>query len=159
MVRNSRQARVNDRRNHDSHNGSHVCSDCQSGVKQARVNGESGHDSVISVQCSECQSCSKQARVNGNTVSVSVWCLWWCLWSWSWCVCVCVCVCGVVWHVQNAPSFVHSKRLVWHVQNTLPFVHSKRPCVILHTSFLRLFAGLPISLNVSESAFFAICAS
>ena len=55
---------MNDRRNHDSHNGSHVCS--------------------------ECQSCSKQARVNGNTVSVSVWCLWWCLWLWSWCVCACV---------------------------------------------------------------------
>ena len=37
-------------------NGGHVCSESQSGSKQARVNGESNHDSVISVQCSECQS-------------------------------------------------------------------------------------------------------
>ena len=41
VVRNAKQARTNDRRNHDSHNGSHVCSECQSGSKQARVNGKS----------------------------------------------------------------------------------------------------------------------
>ena len=52
-VRNSKHARTNDRRNHDSHNGSHVCPECQSGSKQARVNGKSNHDNVISVQCSE----------------------------------------------------------------------------------------------------------
>ena len=31
VVRNWKQARVNDRRNHDSHDGGHVCSECQSG--------------------------------------------------------------------------------------------------------------------------------
>ena len=44
VVRNSKQARVNGKSNHDSHNGSHVCSECQSGSKQARVNGKSNHD-------------------------------------------------------------------------------------------------------------------
>ena len=33
--------------------------DCQSGSQQARVNGESNHDNVISAQCSECQSVEK----------------------------------------------------------------------------------------------------
>ena len=33
--------------------------ECQSGSKQARANGESNHDSVISAQCSECQSGEK----------------------------------------------------------------------------------------------------
>ena len=28
LVRNSKQARTNDRSNHDSHNGGHVCSEC-----------------------------------------------------------------------------------------------------------------------------------
>ena len=28
VVRNSKQARVNDKRNHDSHEGSRVCSEC-----------------------------------------------------------------------------------------------------------------------------------
>ena len=67
VVRNSKQARTNDRRNHDSHNGSHVCSECPSGSKQVRVSGKSNHDDVISVQCSECLSSSKQARVNGKS--------------------------------------------------------------------------------------------
>ena len=31
VVRHWKQARVNDRRNHDSHDGGHVCSECQSG--------------------------------------------------------------------------------------------------------------------------------
>ena len=44
VVRNSKQTRTNDRRNRDSHNGSHVCSECQSGSKQARVNGRSNQD-------------------------------------------------------------------------------------------------------------------
>ena len=31
-------------------------SECESGEQQARVNGESNRDNVISVQCSDCQS-------------------------------------------------------------------------------------------------------
>ena len=41
VVRNSKQVWTNDRRNHDSHNGSHVCSECQKCAKQVRVNGKS----------------------------------------------------------------------------------------------------------------------
>ena len=55
VVRNSKHARTNDRRNHDSHNGGHVCSECQSGSKQAWVNSRSNHDNVISVQCGKSQ--------------------------------------------------------------------------------------------------------
>ena len=47
VVRNSKQARTNDRSNHNSQNGSHVCSECQSGSKQARVNGKSTHEFVV----------------------------------------------------------------------------------------------------------------
>ena len=35
------------------------CSECESGEKQARVNGKSNRDTVSSVQCSECQSGEK----------------------------------------------------------------------------------------------------
>ena len=49
VVRISKQARVNDRRSHDSHDGGHVCSECQSGSKQARVNGRSDHDPLCKV--------------------------------------------------------------------------------------------------------------
>ena len=44
------------------------CSECQSGEKQARVNGESNHDNVIAVQCSlNVKVVRKQARVNGES--------------------------------------------------------------------------------------------
>ena len=67
-VKNSKQARVNDRRNHDSHDGCHVCTECQSGSKH-----------VISVQCSEGQSgektgAGKRQEPNVSTsVDVAVW--------------------------------------------------------------------------------------
>ena len=44
--------------------------ECQSGSKQARVNGESNHDNVISVQCCECQSGEKNRR--GSTAKVTM---------------------------------------------------------------------------------------
>ena len=34
-------------------------SECEGGEQQARVNGESNRDNVISAQCSECQSGEK----------------------------------------------------------------------------------------------------
>ena len=55
------------------------CCECQSGEKQARVNGESNHDNVISVQCFECQSgektgAGKRQEPNVSTsVDVAVW--------------------------------------------------------------------------------------
>ena len=44
------RARTSDRRNHDTKNGGHVCSECQSGSKQARVNGDSHFRSDTDVQ-------------------------------------------------------------------------------------------------------------
>ena len=58
VVRNSEQARRNDRRSHDSHNGSHVCSESQSGSKQARVNGRSNHDPLVCGVLCPLSSCS-----------------------------------------------------------------------------------------------------
>ena len=55
------------------------CTECESGEKQARVNGESNRDNVISVQCSECQSgektgVGKRQEPNVSTsVDVAVW--------------------------------------------------------------------------------------
>ena len=55
------------------------CIECESGKKQARVNGESNHDTVISVQCSGCQSgektgAGKRQEPNISTsVDVAVW--------------------------------------------------------------------------------------
>ena len=65
------------------------CSECQSGEnsrqEQARVNGESNHDNVISVQCSECQSGEKFKTNAGKTavlccVAVLCWCAVGCVW-------------------------------------------------------------------------------
>ena len=56
VVRNWKQARTNDMSNCDPHNGGHVCSECQSGSKQARVNCESDNDSVISAAILTCKS-------------------------------------------------------------------------------------------------------
>ena len=69
VVRNSKQARVNDRRNRG-----HVCSECQSGSKQARVNAR--------LSLSPCGVCGGVCGCGCGRG---------------------VCVCGVVWHVQNAP--------------------------------------------------------
>ena len=44
---NFKQTRTHGRSNYDSHNGSHVCSECQSGSKQARVNGRSNHVPLV----------------------------------------------------------------------------------------------------------------
>ena len=78
------------------------------------------------MQCSECQSCSKQARVNGKTVSVSVWCLWWCLWSW------CVCVrCGVA----------RSKRHPVCTFKTSPCVPAPRAHVETHVRVVPVYTG------------------
>ena len=52
------------------------CSECQSGEnsrqEQARVNGESNHDNVISVQCSECQSGEKFKTNAGERLCCAV---------------------------------------------------------------------------------------
>ena len=56
VVRNSKQARTSGRRNNDPHCGGHVCSECQSGSKQVRVNGKSNHDNVISAAILTCKS-------------------------------------------------------------------------------------------------------
>ena len=47
------------------------CSECQSGSKQARVNGRSNHDNAISVQCSECQSGEKTGAGERQDPNVS----------------------------------------------------------------------------------------
>ena len=56
MVRNSRQARVSDRRNHDSHDGGHVCSEClrwfkPSAGKRQEPNVSTSVDVAVWLEC------------------------------------------------------------------------------------------------------------
>ena len=60
---NFKQTQTHGRSNYDSHNGSHVCSECQSGSKPARVNGRSNHDPLVCCVLCLLSSCSRLSHV------------------------------------------------------------------------------------------------